>query len=285
MSSADSALRAAQQAFSDCFLPAHRGRISVVATDVDGTLTDARGRLTAVGLGALQHLRECATPPTVILVTGRPAAAVQGLLLYTGFGHCPIIAENGAVLVPRPGAAATVLAPYKHLAAPAVEAVLARAGVAARPAEDNADRIADLTFVPDTPGHPTPQALAALAAAVTRAVAAADPALGLPPTQVLYSTVHVHVGPAGIDKGLALRRVLAGEAGALGGPVAETACVVLGDSGNDAALFRAFPAQAVAVPGPGPTLHPALAPLARFAAPAVADAGFAAVMHALFPSV
>ncbi len=276
-------LAQAQHAFRDTFVPAHRDRIRVVATDVDGTLTNHDGRLRPVALEALAHLRDRPDPPTLVLVTGRPAAAVQALLLYTGFADCPIVAENGAVVLARPGAHATILAPFKAAHAQAVQACLAQASCGARLAEDNADHLSDMTFVPDAPGSPTPAALTRLAHEITCALRDAPPECALPPTQVLHSTIHVHVGAAGVDKGRTLQLLLAGQTpGIPAAPVPAESVVCLGDSANDAALFTTFPEQAVAVPGPGPALHPGLVEVARYAAPAVADEGFAAVVRALF---
>ena len=156
--------------------------------------------------------------------------------------------------------------------------------MSAQPAQDNADRHADMTFVPDGAGPYAPEALAALAGTMCRVLGAAVDAGRVPPVQILHSTVHVHVGPAAASKADALTQLLAGHLPGLpDAPVPAEACVILGDSANDAALFAAFPERAVAVPGPGPTLDPTLATCARYAAPAVADEGFAAVVRALFP--
>ena len=277
-------LARAQTAFTADFVPAHAGRLRVVATDVDGTLTGPDGLLHPAGLQALHRLRRRPDPPALILVTGRPAAAVQGLLLYTGFVDSPIIAENGAVIVARPGAAPQLQAPFEPAHRRAVQQYLVRAGLDLWPGPDHADRHVDLTFVPPTDAPPRPADLAQLAERIATALRATPPELDLPPLRVLHSTVHVHVGPAGIDKAEALRRLLAGEAAGLPDPPLDPAtCVCLGDGENDAALFTAYPDRAIAVPQPGPVLDPALAACARYAAPAVADEGFAAVLDALFP--
>lgn len=283
MPSSRRALIEAQRAFHSTFVPAHRGRIRVVATDVDGTLTSAAGMLRPVALEALARLRAVPDPPTLVLVTGRTAACVQALLLYTGFGHCPIIAENGAVVVPRLGATPHVVAPFRLEHTDAVWACMTRAGCGARAADDNADHLSDMTFVPDAAGAPSPEALARLAAELEAALAAPPPELGLPPMDVLYSTVHVHVGAAGVNKGRTLAQLLAGDIpGCAGTLVPASALVCLGDSPNDASMFTTFPAHAIAVPG-SEGLHPGLVHCARYAAPAAADEGFAAVMEALFP--
>lgn len=285
MSAGEAALTRAQHAFTETFVPAHRGGIRVIATDVDGTVTGPDGLLRAVGLEALRRLRGLSEPPALVFVTGRPAAAVQGLLVYTGFTNGVVIAENGGVVVARPGALPQVQAEFDPAQKSAVRRFLAREGIDAWPGPDNADRLVDLTFVPPRTGATPLAEIERLAGEIRDALERAPAGLGLPPLQVVHSTVHVHVAPATIDKGEALRRVLAGEAAGLDGtPLSEDALVVFGDSQNDAALFKAFPDRAVAVPHPGPSLDAELAALTRYAAPGAADEGFAAALAALFPS-
>lgn len=66
----------------------------MIATDIDGTITDEQGR---IHLAALKAIRACeAAGIPVALVSGRPLPFVEALCLYAGTSG-PIVAENGAV--------------------------------------------------------------------------------------------------------------------------------------------------------------------------------------------
>lgn len=66
----------------------------LLATDIDGTLTDSSGKLDLKVVETLRDLEASGVP--VILVSGRPLPFVESLALYIGTSG-PIIAENGAV--------------------------------------------------------------------------------------------------------------------------------------------------------------------------------------------
>ncbi len=67
----------------------------LLATDVDGTITDEYGRLHVKALQAIRKLEEKGVP--VILVSGRPLPFIESLSLFLGTTG-PLIAENGAVV-------------------------------------------------------------------------------------------------------------------------------------------------------------------------------------------
>jgi phosphoglycolate phosphatase len=69
--------------------------IKLLATDIDGTITDKHGRLDLQAAEAIRNLESQGI--TVVLVSGRPLPFVESLALYLGTSG-PVIAENGAVV-------------------------------------------------------------------------------------------------------------------------------------------------------------------------------------------
>lgn len=69
-------------------------KYKILATDIDGTITDAKGRIHLQAVEWIRKLEEKGNP--VILVSGRPLPYIESLSLYLGTSG-PIIAENGAV--------------------------------------------------------------------------------------------------------------------------------------------------------------------------------------------
>jgi phosphoglycolate phosphatase (TIGR01487 family) len=67
----------------------------LLATDIDGTITDEHGRLDLQAAEAIRNLESRGV--TVVLVSGRPLPFVESLALYLGTSG-PVIAENGAVV-------------------------------------------------------------------------------------------------------------------------------------------------------------------------------------------
>lgn len=67
----------------------------LLATDIDGTITDERGRIHLKAAETIRNLEEQGI--TVTLVSGRPLPFVESLALYLGTSG-PVIAENGAVV-------------------------------------------------------------------------------------------------------------------------------------------------------------------------------------------
>jgi phosphoglycolate phosphatase len=67
----------------------------ILATDIDGTITDERGRLHLQAAEWIRKLEDKGIP--VILVSGRPLPFLESLSLFLGTSG-PLIAENGAVV-------------------------------------------------------------------------------------------------------------------------------------------------------------------------------------------
>ncbi|HEX3046712.1 MAG TPA: HAD-IIB family hydrolase, partial [Bacillota bacterium] len=70
-------------------------KFRLLATDIDGTITDEKGRIHLKAMTAIRDLEERGIP--VVLVSGRPLPFVESLALFTGTSG-PVIAENGAVV-------------------------------------------------------------------------------------------------------------------------------------------------------------------------------------------
>ena len=66
----------------------------ILATDIDGTITDEKGRIHTRALEIIRKLEEKGIP--VMLVSGRPLPFVESLALFAGTSG-PVVAENGAV--------------------------------------------------------------------------------------------------------------------------------------------------------------------------------------------
>lgn len=193
-------------------------RVKAVATDIDDTMTD-RGLLGAEVLRAVARLADAGL--RVLLVTGRPAGLVAGLVTYLpGLGAG--IAENGGAFVERDGAQALVDDPHglqEKLRACEAE-ILARVGDA-RPTGDRYARMTDVTF------HV--HGLSAGGRAQLDAIAAAH---GL---TTIASSIHVHVLAHGVSKGNALERVTR----AMGLDAAAGDVLTAGDSLTDGPIFDA----------------------------------------------
>lgn len=67
----------------------------LLATDIDGTITDERGRIHLKAAETIRNLEERGI--IVTLVSGRPLPFVESLSLFLGTSG-PVIAENGAVM-------------------------------------------------------------------------------------------------------------------------------------------------------------------------------------------
>ncbi|MBE9223938.1 HAD family phosphatase [Phormidium sp. LEGE 05292] len=86
------------------------GNISLIATDMDGTLT-THGKFTSSLLKALEALAEAKI--VVLLITGRSAGWVQGLKSYLPVTGA--IAENGGVFFPANSEQPKLLTPIPNL--------------------------------------------------------------------------------------------------------------------------------------------------------------------------
>lgn len=70
-------------------------KFKLLATDIDGTITDERGRINLKAVETIRNLEERGI--VVTLVSGRPLPFVESLSLFLGTSG-PVIAENGAVI-------------------------------------------------------------------------------------------------------------------------------------------------------------------------------------------
>ena len=197
--------------------PADLAGVRLIATDVDGTLTQAE-RFRPELLEALAALQQAGI--LVLLVTGRSAGWVDALRHYLPVAGA--IAENGGAFLPGDRAEIQVLpaiAREHRQKLAACFALLQQAFPQLQEATDNAFRLTDWTF--DVGG---------LAEADLEALAARCEAAGWGFT---YSTVQCHIKPLGQDKATAISQVLAREFPHL----QASEVLTIGDSPNDESMF------------------------------------------------
>jgi len=221
-------------------------KLALVASDVDGTLTD-NGGFTPAALAAMADLR--AAGVSLVLVTGRSAGFGLTLNVYLP-DPIAVIAENGGVLIE--GGAVV----WRHPRPEALVSGFREARTrfpATREGNDNFCRLSDFTLDMTTIDEDTLGRLQAFAAAA-----------GLACT---FSTVHFHLSDGQVDKGTALRALMQTRGIEPGG------VITVGDSVNDAPLFDAahFP-HSCFVGEPATLARLPFAP--TYAAEAMAGAGF-----------
>jgi len=195
-------------------------RVEVVLFDLDDTLL-THGVLTREAYGALWDLSEAGL--SLVAVTGRPAGWAD--VLARQWPVAGVIAENGAIAV---GKRAPILGPTPERPFEVVERVRAARFPHVRYADDNAARRTDVTLDVGEHAHLDLPTIEALRGALV--------AEGL---RVTVSSVHLHGTRSGDDKASGALHFLRGlgiDAGA-----ARARAVFVGDSGNDAACFAAFP--------------------------------------------
>jgi len=205
-------------------------RIRVLAADVDDTIT-THGKLPALAVECLAALGHAGV--TVALVTGRPAGWAQALAGYLP-GVRVAVAENGLVAFDAAGARVD-LGPRRG-----ADFLLRLSENSARVCEafklavtpDDAFRLFERAFV--RPASFDAQALAASGRLVD-----AD-------FEVIASSIHIHVRPAGWGKAEGLLAALA--------PIDPAACAApdeailfVGDSSNDRPLFARLRRTSVGV--------------------------------------
>lgn len=200
-----------------------------VVFDVDDTVT-RHGLLEREAFDAMWSLAEAGL--SLVAVTGRPLGWVDVLAR-----HWPVriaVGENGAGWVHRVGE--DVAEGYfdgpearaeQALLLGRVRARVAREMPGVRDASDQRARRCDLAFDVSERDHLAPEEVARLSALI-----AAEGA------RVLVSSVHCHVVPGAWDKASGVARA-AEEV--LGAPLEPARTLFVGDSGNDAAAFAAFP--------------------------------------------
>lgn len=195
--------------------PGRLGEIRVVATDVDGTLTEA-GKLGAELLAALAKLAELGI--AVIPISGRPAGEVLGLCRYlpgVRFG----VAENGLLEI-EPDHAPRWLGEVPSLARlRAVGEHLNRDhGAELRVTGDAFCRLGDVAYERDERKEDELLRLRALAEAEG--------------VHLIWSNVHVHLAERRPDKGAGLLELFRRRG------IDPRAAVTVGDAPNDGGLFE-----------------------------------------------
>ena len=192
------------------------GRICMVATDVDGTLTRA-GKLDPAALAAIWRLTVAGV--SVVPVSGRPAGEVQGLVRYMP-GVVRGLAENGLVEIVPDHAPRWLGTPTDKHRLRAVGARLNDDFAAElRMTGDDYCRLGDVAYERDGRDE----------AELLRLRGHAE-GLGV---HLVWSNVHVHLAEAVPDKGVAVLQLLR-ELAIDPGRVA-----TIGDAPNDAGLFIA----------------------------------------------
>ncbi len=231
-------------------------RVSLVATDLDGTLLDRDTYAFAPARPALDALRAAGVP--LVLVSSKTRTEIEPLAAAIGTPG-PLVVENGGAIV-EPDGSVLVLGVTRDRLLEELPGVAREAGVRVRPfAEMSVTEVAALTGLPE--------GQAALAVRreydepfVVEDVSGRDPdvdarldkaarARGLRVTH--GGRVHHLTGPA--DKGQALRAIARGMPGGVEGDV-----VGLGDAANDLSLLLAA-TRPIVMPRPDGTLDPTLA--------------------------
>ena len=216
------------------FSRAARGRISMVLTDIDDTLTDD-GRLPALAYGALERLRDAGI--RVVPVTGRPAGWCD--LIARQWPVDGVVGENGAFWFRHDDAAKTMTRSYSKSTGEraadrarlsAIRDEVLRTVLGAAVASDQAYRDADLAidFREDVPRLPRED--------VHRIVAIFE-AHG---ATAKISSIHVNGWFGGYDK-LSTSRAFLAECFGLDLDTDKERVVFAGDSPNDAPMFGFFP--------------------------------------------
>lgn len=207
------------QALSSPAFAKVRSHLRLVATDVDGTLTQ-NGQLTPLLLQALQDLQ--AAGLLVLLVTGRSAGWVSALVEYLPVAGA--IAENGGLFFAKASLAPILLSDIPDLVShrQALADLFGQLQVQwpqLQESTDNPYRLSDWTFD-----------VAGLSQADLEGLATATAAAGWGFT---YSTVQCHLKPRLQSKAGALQQVLATHFQDL----TSDQVLTVGDSPNDESLF------------------------------------------------
>lgn len=209
---------------------AWRYRIQLVATDMDGTLTET-GKFSSSLLEGLQQLKQQGI--RVLVVTGRSAGWVSGLVNYLDVAGA--IAENGGIYYPSEGETSGELLvdiddveSHRQQLRSAFERIK-HDFPQLQPATDNAFRITDWTFTNS-----------GFTAAELSQMSSVCAELGWGFT---YSSIQCHIKPLGQEKGRAVMHVaqhflpdIVSER-ILGDRAIGDRILTVGDSPNDESLF------------------------------------------------
>lgn len=215
------------------------GRIRWVVTDIDGTITDRKGRLDVDAIRLLRELEDRGIP--VGLVSGRPFPMVLMLGEYIGLSG-PLIAENGGAIQFR---GVTEEIGSRAIATDATRQL--RNVLPIQMTWDDGYRVSDCAIEPSVAVADVLRALDELHLDV----------------EVQVSSIMIHIAKRGVTKRSAMEHWLtsAGEN--------SDAVLIAGDSGSDAGLFRAFANSIAPANSTAPILQ-----LASYRASADFAAGF-----------
>lgn len=196
-----------------------KGNISLIATDMDGTLT-RYGKFTSSLLKALETL--VSAKISVIIVTGRSAGWVQGLKSYLPVTGA--IAENGGVFFPSDSDEPKLLTPIADLIVHRQQLretfeYLKSKFPQINESTDNRFRVTDWTFDIQELTAPELQQMENLCQ---------EKGWGF-----TYSTVQCHIKPANQSKATSLLQVLKAQFSHL----TTEQIITVGDSPNDETLF------------------------------------------------
>ncbi len=181
----------------------------ILATDIDGTITDEKGR---IHLKAVQWIRKLEEKGVkVILVSGRPLPFLESLSLFLGTSG-PLIAENGAVVKMN---GQTKLLGDPKLAKEALSALRGN-GLPVELDEDNVYRQVDISIRLSA----DPEQISAVIREQQL------------PVSILVTNVMLHLVDKQVSKGGTLLKIIA-ELG-----IKPSEVVVSGDSYNDLPLFE-----------------------------------------------
>jgi HAD superfamily hydrolase (TIGR01484 family) len=190
--------------------------ISLIMTDVDGTITDILGYVEAIAQSALRALIDDGI--MVGFVSGRTLPRLDPIALDIGING-PIIGENGGIVKLRPTGVLLNLGYSREPALKDLERLKQMFPNTIVPTEDDIDRKVDVGFK-------------------VQGVATSELKKHLKESELLDSGYMLHLLQKGVSKGGTLKRILPS---LCDGKLSPEQVLVLGDSLTDISLFRAFP--------------------------------------------
>jgi len=190
--------------------------ISLIMTDVDGTITDILGYVEAIAQSALRALIDDGM--TVGFVSGRTLPRLDPVALDIGING-PIIGENGGIVKLRPTGVLLNLGYSREPALRDLERLRQLYPNAIAPTEDDIDRKVDVGFK-------------------VQGVSTSELKKHIKRSELLDSGYMLHLLQKGVSKGGTLKRILPriGD-----GKLSPEQVLVVGDSLTDLSLFQIFP--------------------------------------------
>jgi HAD superfamily hydrolase (TIGR01484 family) len=192
------------------------GKIRLVMTDVDGTLTPGGDSISRPVLESVRRLEEQGI--TVGLVSGRTMPRLESLAGRLGISG-PLIAENGGAAKLKASGQLVELGYSRLPAIKALKEIKSRFPGGIKEREDNRERLVDVVFW-------------------SQGIATDELRSSLRNVQLLDSGYILHIMQKGISKGRTLMRLL-GQVG--DGGLSPPEILVIGDSTTDLSLFQLFP--------------------------------------------